>query len=146
MSLEIWRFTATKALERPVFGHGFDAARVIGRDANQITIWNPDRSGRNYVDKGLPLHPHNAALQVWLELGLVGAVIVIIGVTLTLVWVRRRTVSALSRAMAAAGLTAFLAIELLAYGIWQSWWHAAAGLMAGAVLVAANETNRGASA
>ena len=144
--LEIWRFTATKALERPVFGHGFDASREIGRDANPITIWNPDRSGRNYVDKGLPLHPHNAALQVWLELGLVGAVIIIAGVTLTLVWVGRRTVSALSRAMAAAGLTAFLAIELLAYGVWQSWWHAAAWLMAGAVLVAANETNRGASA
>ena len=132
--LEIWRFSATKALDRPLFGHGFDASREIGRAPNPVKIWNPDGSGRNYVDKGLPLHPHNAALQIWLELGLVGVAIILTGVLATLVWIRRVALPPYARATAAAGLTSFLTIELLAYGVWQSWWHAAAWLMAGAVL------------
>ena len=134
--LEIWRFTSTKALERPLFGHGFDASREIGRAANPITIWNPDGSGRNFIDRGLPLHPHNAVLQIWLELGLLGIVVVLGGVLLTLDWIRRAALTPRSRATGAAGLTAYLVIELLAYGVWQSWWHAAAWLMAGAMLVA----------
>ena len=133
--LEIWRFTAIKALERPLFGHGFDASREIGRAANPVKIWNPDGSGRNFIDSGLPLHPHNAALQIWLELGLLGIIIVLSGVLLTLDWIRRCTVSPFSRATAAAGLTAYLVIALLAYGVWQSWWHAAAWLMSGAVFL-----------
>ena len=140
--LEIWRFTATKAMERPLFGHGFDASREIGRAANTVQLWNPDGSGRNYTEKGLPLHPHNIALQIWLEIGLVGLVIVLGGVLLTLNWIRHRTTESLSRAVAAAGFTAFFVIELLAYGVWQSWWHAAAWVMAGGVIVAVNTGRR----
>ena len=139
--LEIWRFTSEKALSRPLFGHGFDASREIGRASNPVVIWNPDGSGRNYVDNGLPLHPHNAALQVWLELGLVGIVVVICGVFATLAWIGRPGRLSLARATAAAGLTSFLVIELLSYGVWQSWWHAASWLMAGAVLVSVQIVN-----
>jgi len=72
----------------------------------------------------LPLHPHNGALQVWLELGAVGA---LVGALIVLVVVSRLTSEALTPTARAAGLAAFAtaAIEMsLSYGIWQSWWIA----------------------
>ena len=70
--LDIWNFTVERIAERPYLGWGFNAARVIPgggehyflRDASQRVIGQGNR---------LPLHPHNGALQVWLELGLPGA-------------------------------------------------------------------------
>ena len=54
----IWRFVSGEVLSHPLIGWGMDASRM----------W-PNL---------IPLHPHNAALQVWLELGAVGAAIVIV--------------------------------------------------------------------
>src|SRR3546814_3641058 len=65
--IEIWRFAAEKAAERPLTGWGFDATRVLGRIAESEVF-----SGRT-----LALHPHNLSLQVWLELGGVGALLVV---------------------------------------------------------------------
>ena len=61
--LEIWECASNLALERPILGHGFDSSRVIGSRGEIVP-------GTNWP--ALPLHPHNAFLQVWLELGVVG--------------------------------------------------------------------------
>ena len=60
--LLIWSFTGDRIAERPLTGWGLDASRAIpgGRD--------PIRPGEAWM----PLHPHNAALQLWLELGAPG--------------------------------------------------------------------------
>ena len=63
--LLIWRFTGARIAERPWLGWGLDAARAVpGGDVEA-------RPG----EKFLPLHPHNAALQTWLELGVPGAML-----------------------------------------------------------------------
>lgn len=114
--LGIWRFAVDRVVEHPLRGWGFDAARSFG-DA-------------------IPLHPHDGALQVWLELGLPGALLV------TALWlglVRRATSQPdrLQSATAAAGMSAYLAIGAVSFGLWQPWWLAVGVLaMLGAVVVA----------
>src|SRR6202043_2906705 len=63
--LLIWSFVGSRIAERPLVGWGLDSSRAIpgGKD--------PIRPGEDW----LPLHPHNAALQLLLELGAPGAVL-----------------------------------------------------------------------
>ncbi|WP_249118121.1 O-antigen ligase family protein, partial [Neoroseomonas alkaliterrae] len=79
----IWDFTAARIAERPVLGWGMEASRAIpgGRGnppaevLDRMRVTDPARRAwfaEPHVQI-LPLHPHNAALQVWLELGAVGA-------------------------------------------------------------------------
>src|SRR5207302_8324015 len=64
--LLIWSFTGEHIAERPLLGWGLDSSRAIPGGNSEI------RPGQNW----LSLHPHDAALQVWLELGMPGAVLV----------------------------------------------------------------------
>ena len=102
--LDIWRFAATKIMQRPWQGWGIDASRV----------W-PE----------VELHPHNAALQLWIELGVVGAAL---GALFWVhVWARIAAAARASRADAgvfAAVAVAYLSIGSLSFGVWQEWWLA----------------------
>jgi len=82
----------------------------------------------------LPLHPHNAALQWRLELGLPGTAIALafLALALSLAAGSATRVSALG--FAGAGLT----IAMLSYGAWQSWWLSS--LWLGASFIAATAT------
>ena len=79
----------------------------------------------------MSVHPHNASLQIWLELGGLGALLATI-----LVIALWRTVGALTdpaaRAAATAMLLSALIVANLSFGIWQTWWMAT--LTVGAVL------------
>ena len=118
--LDIWKFTLQKIEERPFQGWGFNASRSIpgGNERYQLKI----RSGR-IIGQGdrLPLHPHNGALQVWLELGLPGA----LGFAALFALATLRTVRQTDQAGAAAALAAIATaapIWFLSFGIWQTWW------------------------
>ena len=83
----------------------------------------------------MPLHPHNAALHWWLELGLPGALAGAAAVALF----ARAAVRLPTRATRAAGLAlvgSALVVSMLSYGAWQNWWLAAMGLAAAAMAVA----------
>ena len=102
----------SKAVEwiwaRPLPGWGLDASRAFG--------------------PGIQLHPHNAPLQIWMELGLIGAV------AAAIVWAS--IFSGLSRpvrtpaAAAAAAATAYLVFGAVSFGVWQEWWLALGALTA----------------
>ncbi len=116
----IWQFVAEKITERPVLGWGLDSSRAIP---------GAHESVQGYTDR-LPLHPHNAALQVWLELGFLGS---LIGAFLAAWPVLRidRTIAGGNAQAAAVGVVAAIAVvALLGFGIWQSWWIAAISLVA----------------
>ncbi len=125
--LMIWSFAGERIAERPLAGWGLDAARGIpgGKD--------PIRPGETW----LPLHPHNAPLQVWLELGVPGAVL--FALLVALLWYGLATVAWPRIFVAAAGTS--LAIGLIAslatYGIWQEWWVATLWFSLFSVLVMA---------
>ncbi|MFN0043909.1 MAG: O-antigen ligase family protein [Alphaproteobacteria bacterium] len=137
--LIIWRFTAERIADRPLLGWGMNSSRAIpgGKDLEETAI--PERAPRGSGDnpgERLPLHPHSAPLQLWLELGLPGAAL---GAAFAagLAWRLRRTAfdrparAAALGAMASAGI-----IFAMSFSLWQSWWLATLGLGA-AFLIAA---------
>ncbi|MBX3428456.1 MAG: O-antigen ligase family protein [Hyphomonadaceae bacterium] len=113
--IAIWRYTCARIMERPLFGHGIDAGRTT---TDMLVV-------RGLETRGIPVHPHSASLQVWHDLGLVGAVLA----AALLVYGGWR----LSRAFAhdryaGAATTAVLAMfGLMAnvgWSLWQEWWMA----------------------
>lgn len=115
--LNIWAFAAEQILVHPMRGWGIDASRTFGL--------------------AIPLHTHNAPLQIWLELGAFGAAMaaaffawILYGV---LAWIER---DRRDGAMAAAALVSYLVIGALSFGVWQEWWLALGALAAIACAVA----------
>jgi O-antigen ligase len=107
--LNIWTFAADHIQSHPFRGWGLDASRTFGA--------------------AILLHTHNAQIQLWLELGAIGAALA--GVFFT--WlaygvVRLSERSRAGAAMAAAALVSYLVIGGLSFGAWQEWWLALGAL------------------
>lgn len=103
--LNIWAFAANQTVNHALRGWGIDASRTFG--------------------PAIPLHTHNAALQLWLELGSMGAAL---GAAF-FAWILYRIVGWTGEnrrdgAMAAGSLTAYLVIGAVSFGVWQEWWIA----------------------
>ena len=117
--LHTWDFTAERIFERPLLGWGLGAApHLPGADdavLGELTA--------------LSLHPHNFALQLWVELGVAGA-----AAGAALVWACVRAIAAVpavaARAGAAAAFASAFVIASLSYGVWQNWWIATLALTA----------------
>ena len=111
----IWQEAARRIAEHPFIGHGFDATRVLGAQTGLIpgTPW-----------PALPLHTHNAFLQVWLELGGVGIALVIamLAAGARILW--PLAARPLALAVVLATLTSTAVVALISFGIWQHWWLA----------------------
>jgi len=116
-----WRHVSNLIMERPCFGHGFGASR-------DFSATNETLPGS--ILAAIPLHPHNGPLQVWLELGLVGVVLVL-GL-LALGW--RATKSLWDRPLAAAVVAGTLVASsipiLVSFSLWNTWWLATLGFAA----------------
>lgn len=115
--LNIWAFTADKIVEHALRGWGIDASRTFG--------------------PAIPLHTHNAALQLWLELGSMGAALA----AAFFAWIIYRIVAWTGEnrrdgAMAAAATVSYLVIGGLSFGVWQEWWLALGALTVIACAVA----------
>jgi exopolysaccharide production protein ExoQ len=110
--IEIWHYASNLVFERPLLGWGLDSSRSI---AEKVIL---ERGG--YEFPVLPIHPHNAFLQVWLELGLVG---VAFGIAIGLSILRGiRDLPRPSQPVALAAFAGTMAMISVAYGIWQVWW------------------------
>lgn len=137
--MAIWRFTTERLQERPVFGWGLENARSLP-GGKEIMPWHSwlDRYAEDRQIHGemieritksppeyLPLHPHNGLLQVWVELGVVG-VILMTTVALVTLSIMRRIVRRRVEGAAFTGCLATTgAVAFLSFGAWQSWWISA---------------------
>jgi O-antigen ligase len=110
--LLIWSFTGDRVAEHPLAGWGLDASRAIPGGEELI------RTDESWM----PLHPHNAALQVWLELGVPGAVLLALLAGVTWQGLAAASWPRLFTAAAGAGLTIAFGGSLTTYGVWQEWW------------------------
>jgi O-antigen ligase len=110
--LLIWSFAGNRIAERALTGWGLDASRAIPGGQDLI------RPGESWM----PLHPHNAPLQVWLELGVPGIVFFALLAALAWLALARAEWPRLFAAAAGASLTVALVGCFATYGIWQEWW------------------------
>ncbi len=109
MRLNIWTFAADHIQNHPFRGWGLDASRTFG--------------------PAIPLHTHNAQLQLWLELGAIGAALAgVFFCWLAYGVVRISERSRSEAAMAAGALVSYLVIGALSFGVWQEWWLALGAL------------------
>jgi O-antigen ligase len=114
MRMDYWSHALDWIALRPWRGWGLDASRMFG--------------------PGIRLHPHNVPLQVWMELGVSGAV------GAAAFWFVAFVRLAGPRRSLAAGASAACAVVYLLFGlnfgVWQEWWLALGALVA--LLAAAN--------
>lgn len=101
--MSYWSHTIDWIFDRPVRGWGLDASRAMG--------------------PGIQLHPHNGALQIWLELGLVGAVAAAVFWGLSLLRLERERPDLPATAIAGSA-AAYILFAWINYGQWQLWWVA----------------------
>lgn len=136
--LQIWTFVAGAIAERPMAGWGLNASRQMPGGVEEIElprspedIEPPDSAEEiRPIAQRLPLHPHNAILQWWLELGAVG---VALGTALglaALYGAMRLRPEAQAQAAALALFASAALIAAVGFGIWQAWWMAALWLVA----------------
>jgi O-antigen ligase len=110
--LEIWSFVGAYIAQRPLLGWGLDSSRAIP-------------GGSALTPEGvpwLPLHPHNVALQIWLELGLPGAAL--FALFIARLWLAPGAAPwpRLYAAAAGGSLVSACVVALGSYGLWQEWW------------------------
>ena len=115
--LVIWDFTLERVAERPLLGWGLDSSRAIPggkelRTTHYVVPWS-DRPV-THPNQKLPLHPHNAVLQIWLELGLAGVLVFMFAV-----WklVRTQLIPHPNSGPMAGFIVSAMAIYCVAYGL-----------------------------
>ena len=111
--LVMWDFVTARIAEHPLVGHGFDASRTF----NATFIGND-----NYEMSVVSLHPHNFGLQIWVETGLVGAILAVAA----LLVISNSVLQAVQKdpriARPIAGfLVGLIIIGSVSYGVWQEW-------------------------
>ena len=121
----IYQFSTSKILDKPVAGWGMDSSRTIPGGASKVGTINcirPDGQPTKLSIGGkLPLHPHNAAIQIWLELGAIGSLL-LTGVVLLLIKRFEREFEAPEgRAVIAATFCVTCLIYNVSFVLWQSW-------------------------
>lgn len=111
----IWSYTAEKAQENLLTGIGVRGTRSLVTPA-------PASLGEDYANRMRPRpgrHAHNAFLQIWLELGAIGAVLImVLGLAVL------RAIGRLGEKAAAIGYAQFAsacAVAAFGFGLWQTW-------------------------
>jgi O-antigen ligase len=139
--LLIWDFVSGHVAERPLLGWGMESSRAIPGGTGHPTAAMlaeyglTAKAGWFTNAQLLPLHPHNLALQVWLELGAMGALLM----ALLLALLALRAEGGAACGSYAAGLV----IAMLSYGAWQYWWVAALLLASVAAATPAGTAQKG---
>jgi len=120
-----WSYLHEKIWQHPFIGHGFDAVRTFG-ETHTIRGFE----GRALVS----LHPHNAGLHLWVEVGFVGVMLACAALFLGARSLTREGLLSKPQMIATAGLViAAMVISNLSYGVWQDWWWASIVLAGGLV-------------
>src|SRR6185437_359618 len=123
--LAIWRFVGDRIANRPLLGWGMDSARAIPGGKTEVDQMFPELH-LPATAQALPLHPHNAALQWRLELGIPGVALILMLLYKALASAARQPARARVPIFAYAGAT--WTVGMLSFGAWQAWWLSAVWL------------------
>lgn len=117
--LLIWDFVAEKAAEKPILGWGMKSARKIPGSQDKMTL------ERTFVGRELiPGHPHSSILQIWLEVGLIGAILFLYAIYCLFKQIGSIK-GVYGNASANAMLVGYIVIGLLSFDLFRVWWIAA---------------------
>jgi O-antigen ligase len=120
----IWNYVSERVMEQPLIGHGLEASRAV---TDRVPV-----RGENFL--ALPIHPHNASLQLWYETGAVGVLLAAAALIAGGLWLSRNVGGDRPAAAAAAATLATMGvIANVSYGIWAEWWMATLFLAAAVV-------------
>ena len=125
--LEIWNAASKKVMLRPYTGWGLEASRHF-KDLQLEKI---------YFKESSILHPHNAALQSWVEFGALGAGLAVFLCLFTLRRIARLPLPEQRTATALYGVT--LTVMMVGYGTWQGWWLGVVFVSIAAFILAQNK-------
>jgi O-antigen ligase len=123
--IQIWQTTADHIHDRFWLGHGFNSARrMYPQGTNVEKILRRDDPAKTFINpfEPIPLHPHNMILQIWLELGLAGAILVLMALGTVLATLHRAALEKTEKAAGYAFFVTALTIGCISFGAWQAWW------------------------
>jgi len=121
----IWEFVAKEVKKNIILGQGIGTSRLIGQ--NHILIVpqaKPDIRG------AIPLHPHNNVLQIWLELGAIGAILyAVLWIFILKLGDFLRKKSFILGTGACTSIISLFLVSNMSFGVFQAWWMATMGLV-----------------
>ncbi len=106
--LVIWHFVATEALQHPWIGNGLEAVRFLASDEPM-----------KFVNSTHVLHPHNSVLQIWVEFGALGAIL-LTGFTV-MIWRKIGQAPRTHQKLLVSVFAGCGALSLTGFGFWQSY-------------------------
>ncbi len=111
----IWDYSVKQATKNPLFGVGIRSIRVIGKELKK----SKPAIFEQVAYRRLGLHSHNGFLQVWFELGAVGALFILaLGIGLLRAIKRMRENV---RPYAYAAFVSACVNAAFGWGLWQTW-------------------------
>ncbi len=111
--IEIWDRCIELAKERPFFGWGISASRALPK-TDQPSKYRTEHKRTDFM------YPHNIFLQCWLELGLLGLIILLFWLNALLNWTGNLPIQ--QRPFYAAAIMSVLTIYAFGNPVWRSWW------------------------
>lgn len=123
----IWNTTAAKVWKSPILGIGADATATLTEveaKQNLAETGNLPRDGQ--FEASAARHAHNVFLQVWYELGAVGALLFMAVGLAVLALIAR--VNATAQPALLAHFAAVVGLMSFSYSVWQLWFQGAIGL------------------
>jgi len=118
----VWEFVIERILERPVQGWGLKASKQFGGEDAEIII-DPNMGT---LGEPVPLHPHNGILQVWLELGAIGALSLLFLILRATYLLDQKCRSATNRIWTFSILALLMCFFAFSYSVFSSAWLALA--------------------
>ena len=136
--LLVWEYVGSEILKKPLLGNGIGTSRLIGQNI-VLNIPNTNQEIRG----GIPLHPHNSFLEIWLELGLLGIIVI------SFIWIKiikfgmniRKNSFVIGTGVCTSIITIFV-IYNLSFGVFQAWWMASIGLLCVIILKSCKYTKQ----
>jgi exopolysaccharide production protein ExoQ len=119
----IWQSAAQLIHKKPIIGYGYRSSRAFSSEKDsQFVRIGPNDANKVSIEP-IPLHTHNAPLQLWLELGGVGALIALAIILSMITYIHKTCVGTTRRAALFAALITGISVASISYGLWQGWWQ-----------------------
>ncbi len=109
MRLEIWQFVSLKILESPFIGFGVEATRALAFTTQKL-----------YFPSDTVMHPHNGALQIWIEFGALGAIFATLALLCLWFFITRQPDN-ITKKIYSIGFCMIFFVSLESWGLWQGW-------------------------